>query len=94
METKQKVQKLKEEAKKKLAMIENDPLQKLKLIDTIQRLGLSHHFESEIAQDLSIIHKINVVSKSDDLLTVSLSFRLLRQGGYNISNGKLYLSIA
>lgn len=89
MKTEGKVQRLKEEAKRMFAMIENDPPQKLKLIDTIQLLGLSHHFENEIAQDLSLIHKANVVSNSDNLFIVSLSFRLLRQGGYNISNGKL-----
>ena len=61
--------------------------QKLELIDTIQRLGFAYHFESEISEFLGQMQKFNPHGLANDLHTVSLWFRLLRQEGSNISSG-------
>nr|BBE32331.1 germacrene D synthase [Chengiopanax sciadophylloides] len=74
---------LKEEVKKML--VEAAPNQQLNLIDDIQRLGVAYHFEAEID---AALQRMNVIfqENDDDLHTVSLRFRLLRQHGYNVSS--------
>ncbi|KAK1556584.1 hypothetical protein Q3G72_008154 [Acer saccharum] len=63
----------------------SEPLDQLELIDTLQRLGLAYHFETEIKKTLQ-----NVYNSSDDrwknenLHATSLEFRLLRQHGYDV----------
>ncbi|XP_075080927.1 5-epi-aristolochene synthase-like isoform X1 [Nicotiana tabacum] len=74
----------------------------LNLIDIIERLGISYHFEKEIDEILDQIYNQN--SNCDDLSTSALQFRLLRQHGFNISpeifskfqdeNGKFKESLA
>ncbi|XP_044494132.1 (-)-germacrene D synthase-like [Mangifera indica] len=85
----EKQQKLKHEIKKMLLAEVNKPAQKLELIDAIQRLGVSYHFETEIDQVLDQIYQhhqhINFRDDNDDLYFISLEFRLLRQQGYRIS---------
>ncbi|KAK7822081.1 putative terpene synthase 2 [Quercus suber] len=82
------VQRLKEEVGKLLLDPIDKPSQKLELIDAIQRLGVSYHFESEIDEILQQIYKDhhNEVGQEDNgsLYTIALRFRLLRQQGYNI----------
>ncbi|KAF5461047.1 hypothetical protein F2P56_020873 [Juglans regia] len=84
------VQKLKEEVQRMLMAPVDKPLQKLELIDAIQRLGVSYHFESEIDSVLQEIHKYYYYNEDEQeisghgLYTVALRFRLLRQQGYNI----------
>ena len=68
-------------------------LQKLGLIDNIQRLGVSYHFESEIeASLLNIYNAYDECNDKDDndLYAVALRFRLLRQHGYYVSCGESY----
>ncbi|XP_073117608.1 alpha-humulene synthase [Elaeis guineensis] len=60
----------------------NDHLQEMELIDALQRLGVAYHFEKEIDKILRQI--CNAQMEGDDLHTVALRFRLLRQHGYNI----------
>lgn len=65
---------------------------KLNFIDSIQRLGVSYHFEHEIDRALHQIYDIstkdnNIISHDNDLHHVALLFRLLRQHGYRISSG-------
>ena len=71
------------------------PYQKLNLIDVLQRLGVSYHFENEIEKILQQLHRTLLdhddQENDDDLYTVALQFRLLRQQGYYISCGKLPL---
>ncbi|XP_022740880.1 terpene synthase 10-like [Durio zibethinus] len=64
-----------------------DPLEKLELVDTLQRLGLSYHFEKETKRILeSIMADQSKVSwKKDNLYATALEFRLLRQHGYKVS---------
>ncbi|KAG6435699.1 hypothetical protein SASPL_100574 [Salvia splendens] len=65
-----------------LMKTEQDSLQSLELIDTIQRLGLCHHFKDEIE---SILHQQYFSHTSNDgLLEASLRFRLLRQHGCRV----------
>ncbi|KAH1063671.1 hypothetical protein J1N35_028658 [Gossypium stocksii] len=78
--------KLKEEVRMMLGNVV-DPLEKLELIDTLQRLGLSYHFEAEINKTLKNIstnHISTVAWKKDNLYATALEFRLLRQHGYKV----------
>nr|U3LW50.1 RecName: Full=Tau-cadinol synthase; Short=LaCADS; AltName: Full=(+)-gamma-cadinene synthase; AltName: Full=Gamma-cadinene synthase [Lavandula angustifolia]AGL98418.1 cadinol synthase [Lavandula angustifolia] len=66
--------------------------EQLILIDTLERLGLSYHFETEIEQKLKeIILHINREEDASggdcDLYTTSLGFRVIRQHQYHISCG-------
>nr|BBE32337.1 beta-caryophyllene synthase [Eleutherococcus sieboldianus] len=80
--TKEHFRQLKEEVKKML--VDAAPNQQLNLIDDIQRLGVAYQFEAEID---AALQRMNVIfqGNDDDLHTVSLRFRLLRQHGYNVS---------
>ncbi|KAL6196352.1 hypothetical protein ACLB2K_031967 [Fragaria x ananassa] len=81
------LQQLKEEVKRMLmAPPVETGLGKLELIDDIQRLGVSYHFEYEIDQTMQQIHEnLNGTCDDDYLQTCVLRFRLLRQHGYNVS---------
>ncbi|GLU13964.1 hypothetical protein SLE2022_305650 [Rubroshorea leprosula] len=60
----------------------------LELIDHLQRLGLSYHFEDEIKKSLDRIYSKNRGNyrlKKDSLYATALEFRILRQHGYNIT---------
>ncbi|MCD7473630.1 hypothetical protein HAX54_015688 [Datura stramonium] len=68
--------------------VHNTSSEKLELIDKIQRLGVSYHFEAEIEASLQVIYEAynecnNIYG--DDLYTVALGFRLLRQQGHFVS---------
>ncbi|XP_059313800.1 (R)-linalool synthase TPS5, chloroplastic-like [Lycium ferocissimum] len=58
-------------------------LEKLELIDNLQRLGMSYHFKDEIMQILRRIHRN--AATGDSLYDTALKFRLLRQHGFDIS---------
>nr|J7LJN5.1 RecName: Full=Beta-caryophyllene synthase; AltName: Full=Terpene synthase 6; Short=LdTPS6 [Phyla dulcis]AFR23370.1 beta-caryophyllene synthase [Phyla dulcis] len=86
------LQESRQEVEKLLGATHDDSLQKLELIDAIQRLGVDHHFQKEIEKSLQDIYLRCCNDKDDydhnqtDLHTVALRFRLLRQQGYNISS--------
>ncbi|KAK0580096.1 hypothetical protein LWI29_036337 [Acer saccharum] len=82
------VQELKEDVRGMLVKV-SDPLHQMEIIDTLQRLGLSYHFDHEIKRILGRIHdkrcsNINT-RKQECLYAVALEFRLLRQHGFHIS---------
>ena len=78
---------LKEEVSAMLVAATKSELgEKLKLINTIERLGLSYHFSDQIEQQLQIIFETE--EESYDLFTEALRFRILRQHGYGISCGE------
>ncbi|XP_077217635.1 alpha-terpineol synthase, chloroplastic-like [Tasmannia lanceolata] len=79
------VQKLKEEVRCLLEKVDQ-PLDRLKLIDTLQCLGLGYHFKKEIKEALRII-SINDKNmlRGDSLYATALHFRLLRQHGFEVS---------
>ncbi|KAK4380967.1 Viridiflorene synthase [Sesamum angolense] len=59
--------------------------EKLILIDTVERLGLSYHFEKEIQDQLELIFKLEN-EEINDLFITALQFRLLRQHGFDVSS--------
>ena len=83
------VNKLKEEVRMMLNKVV-DPANQLELIDILQKLGLSYHFEDEIKKLLKSMY--DNISNNDTwdkevLYVAALKFRLLRQHGYNVSQG-------
>ena len=81
----------KEEVKKMYLSTSNNIARKLNIIDSIQRLGISYHFEREIDEALEQIHNSftsnNLITKEGGLHFLALLFRLLRQKGHHISSG-------
>ncbi|GER42088.1 limonene synthase [Striga asiatica] len=58
---------------------------KLELIDDLERLGISYHFEDKINEVLKQIHGQGWSKREMDLGTTALGFRLLRKHGFSIS---------
>ncbi|KAK1357178.1 (-)-germacrene D synthase [Heracleum sosnowskyi] len=85
---------LKQEAKKMLTAGDKTRKELISLVDDIQRLGLSYHFEAEFDKLLQKIndsfHEYYGSKNDDDLHDISLCFRLLRQQGYNVSSAVFY----
>ncbi|TXG67807.1 hypothetical protein EZV62_009082 [Acer yangbiense] len=82
-----KVQELKEDVRAMLVKVK-DPLHQMELIDTLQRLGLSYHFDHEIQLILGTIYdkrSSNSKLTQESLYAVALEFRLLRQHGFDTS---------
>jgi len=89
---KQQAEKLKEEVKSIFQSTMNQNIiKKLNFIDSVQRLGVSYHFEEEINQSLEQIYNTFIenitVNEDGDYHFIALLFRLLRQQGYEISSG-------
>ncbi|KAL6330307.1 hypothetical protein AAG906_040233 [Vitis piasezkii] len=51
----------------------------MEMVDTVERLGLSYHFEGEIN---ALLQRFCDWNASEDLFTTALRFRLLRQNGF------------
>ncbi|KAL5736121.1 hypothetical protein ACOSQ2_030909 [Xanthoceras sorbifolium] len=81
--TEQEFEGLKQEVRRILVSTTENDSQKLCLIDDVQRLGVAYHFTKEIEDELQ---KLYNDSNDDDnnLYTVALRFRLLRQEGYYV----------
>ncbi|KAK9041648.1 hypothetical protein V6N11_016739 [Hibiscus sabdariffa] len=77
-------QELKEEVRRMIQVdVDDELLHKLRLIDTIKRLGVSYHFEREIQDALHNVYEL--FCKDDQTLEASsLRFRLLRESGFNV----------
>ncbi|KAK4480039.1 hypothetical protein RD792_013096 [Penstemon davidsonii] len=80
------IKQLKDEVRSLLMSEENNTtIEKITLIDTIERLGVGYHFEEEIEKHLEQIYKYHHLNSQEyDLFTTALQFRLLRQHRYNI----------
>lgn len=63
-------------------------LERLHLIDALERLCVNHLFEEEINILLMQISSSNNVNDCDDVHTVAMWFYLLRKHGYKVSQGK------
>ncbi|KAK9041671.1 hypothetical protein V6N11_016761 [Hibiscus sabdariffa] len=87
--TRSEYEELKEQVRRMLNMDDN-PSQKLDLIDAVQRLGVAYHFDKEIEDALQIIyhHHCNhvPVDDDDDLYTTAVRFRLLREHGFHVDS--------
>lgn len=64
-------------------------LAKLILIDDLQRLGVAYHFEKEIKVALDAFSLSKDACMEDDLYSMALYFRLLREHGFKISQGNM-----
>ncbi|KAL0435395.1 UNVERIFIED_CONTAM: Gamma-curcumene synthase [Sesamum radiatum] len=77
---------LKEEARMMLTAKGNTIVDRLILIDTLERLGVAYHFEQEIEDQLQEIFRFHSKDENDyDLFTTTLQFRLLRQHRHFVS---------
>jgi len=54
-------------------------------IDNLKRLCIDHYFEEEVESAMAVA--VDLV-RSDDLLDATLSFRLLRETGHDVSAGQ------
>jgi len=81
----------KEEVRKTFQSSSNNISQKINFIESLQRLGISYHFEREIDEALEQIHD-NLTKNKETTIEegglhfLGLVFRLLRQKGYHISS--------
>ncbi|KAK1372170.1 (+)-delta-cadinene synthase [Heracleum sosnowskyi] len=94
-DTVEQLQKLKEEVRKMLVLqTAEKPKQLINLIDIIQRLGISYHFQAEIEvllqQMSNIFHELCASEVVDDLHDVALGFRLLRQARHKVSSTDVF----
>lgn len=65
-----------------------DHVDQLRMIDVLQRLGVSYHFNNEIRNILGNVHNnIDTLKGKKNLYATALAFRLLRQHGFNVSSG-------
>ncbi|CAO2201563.1 unnamed protein product [Urochloa humidicola] len=78
----ERIKELKEEVNAMFQSSKN-VVEKLNLVDVVQRLGIDHHFDEQIATALASIHSSDFNSSS--LHEVGLRFRLLRQQGFWVS---------
>ncbi|KAK2989982.1 hypothetical protein RJ640_000258 [Escallonia rubra] len=76
---------LKEKVRNTILAAGSKQVEKMCLIDAIQRLGVSNHFEKEIDVQLEQIFVGESADTDHDLYTIALHFRLCRQHGYNLS---------
>ncbi|KAH7568073.1 hypothetical protein JRO89_XS07G0228200 [Xanthoceras sorbifolium] len=82
------IQELKDKVKEMLTAPTNDPREKVCLINSLYRLGISYHFEDDIDQQLSRIFEtqLNYIDDHEyDLYTTALLFRVFRMNGYKMS---------
>ncbi|KAL0535851.1 hypothetical protein IC582_024777 [Cucumis melo] len=77
-------------------LLVGDNLKGLEVVDELQRLGISYHFQMEINQMLEIINeRFNngeeglEWNNNRSLYATSLHFRILRQHGYHIPQGRV-----
>ncbi|KAG6431264.1 hypothetical protein SASPL_109342 [Salvia splendens] len=82
------VEECKNEVMDMISAAENNLVDTMKLIDTLERLGISYHFEEEIEEKLQHFFNLNTdySDESYDLYTVALHFRLFRQHGHRLSS--------
>lgn len=68
----------------------HDPMAEMKLVDAVQRLGISYHFQDEIHASLQKLNSVEFNNES--FHEISLQFRLLRQERYYMSWGNSLLA--
>ncbi|XP_024986107.1 R-linalool synthase QH1, chloroplastic-like [Cynara cardunculus var. scolymus] len=82
------VDSLKKSVKTMIQEVVGNPLKTLELVDNLQRLGISYHFEEEISQVLEMIYNDYYKTQEQwngmDMNLKALGFRLLRQHGHHV----------
>nr|Q5SBP3.1 RecName: Full=R-linalool synthase, chloroplastic; Flags: Precursor [Ocimum basilicum]AAV63789.1 R-linalool synthase [Ocimum basilicum] len=71
-----------EETARKLQRNDTESVEKLKLIDNIQRLGIGYYFEDAID---AVLRSPFSAEEEEDLFTAALRFRLLRHNGIQVT---------
>ncbi|CAL5434990.1 unnamed protein product [Camellia sinensis] len=61
--------------------------EQINLINVLERLGVSYHFEKEIEEQLEQLFAKFEDNEDYDLFTIALHFRIFRQHGYKMSCG-------
>lgn len=88
------IDKLRYDVRKMLVSKNENPLENVHLVDSICRLGVDHYFEREIEEILQYIHNKYVengeITLQDNLCSLSVLFRLLRQQGLYISPSTIF----
>lgn len=86
---KDKAKKMKEYVQRMITNERTEILTVLELIDDIQRLGLGYKYQDEIRGVVSrcVSWMMNNEGTTKSLHATALSFRLLRQHGYEVSQG-------
>ncbi|CAL9152011.1 unnamed protein product [Musa hybrid cultivar] len=78
---------------KQLIYMKKGMEEQLQLIDHLQLLGVAYHFKEDIKDAFGTIYgsveKVNMLLK-DNLHATSLMFRLLREHGFDVSEGVFY----
>ena len=93
------VEVLKAMVKDMLVASTDDPIENMFLINSLCRLGVSYHFESEIEKQLShlfiTLGEVIDNNKDYDLHTIAVIFQVFRSHGHKMPSGKcnLYMYI-
>nr|UZT70948.1 terpene synthase 3 [Paeonia delavayi] len=77
------IEELQERTQKEL-QTSSDPVVTLKLIDTLQQLGIAYHFKEDINK---LLERFSEYNSGDDLFVTALRFRLLRHNGFPTCSG-------
>ncbi|KAJ0231449.1 Terpene synthase [Hirschfeldia incana] len=80
---------LKETVKDSFMASKKKPIENIKFIDALCRLGVSYHFEDEIIEQLETLFGCRdfiemIRDNESDLFTVSLVFQVFRQFSYKL----------
>jgi len=81
---------LQEEVRRMIKDESSDIWHKLELINDVKRLGLSYHYDKEIAEALLWFHssaRFNATIVNRSLHETAMCFRLLREYGYDVNAG-------
>ncbi|EOA25478.1 hypothetical protein CARUB_v10018817mg [Capsella rubella] len=87
---KEKLLSLKEKVMESFMASRQNPIENIKLIDALCRLGISYHFEREIFMQLETIFGSHdfmqmIIDNESSLYTVGLVFQIFRQFGYKFT---------
>jgi ent-kaurene synthase len=68
----------------------------LSMVDSLEKIGISHHFSSEIKSILDMTYNFWLQRDEEimlDVATCAMAFRILRMNGYDVSSGTNFLGL-